>query len=224
MKNSGLTTKDQQKILSGINIKLQQHRIGLIGANGSGKSTLARLCNGLTQPSKGHVSVLGHDSCKAAKILCRKVGFVFQNPDHQIVLPIVEDDLAFGLKNLKLPKEEIKQRLQKIIETYELQHLQKKNTYHLSGGEKQMIAIAGVLAMEPEYLVFDEPTTLLDLRNRNRIQKLISQLRQPILMVTHDLNLLADFDRVIVLDGGKVIADDSPEIAINFYMNKMMNC
>ena len=155
------------------------------------------------------------------KHLKSKIGYVFQDPDHQIIMPIVEEDIAFGLKKSGLNKSEIRDRAIHTLKTYHLEKLMGRNTYLLSGGEKQLVAVAGVLAMDPEVMIFDEPTTMLDLKNKIRLQTLIRELTQPVIMVTHDFNLLADFDRVIVLDeGDMVFRDDTPENAIEYYVNK----
>ncbi|MCZ2328116.1 energy-coupling factor ABC transporter ATP-binding protein [Bartonella sp. F02] len=208
-------------VLKNITIQLAEKRIAIIGANGSGKSTFVRLINGLQIPSKGEVSVDGLDTKRDARAVKRKVGFVFQNPDNQIVLPLVEEDLSFGLKNLKLSKEEIKKRVDEILQRYDLQDFKNHAVHLLSGGQKQLIAISGVVAMEPDYIIFDEPTTLLDLRNKRRITQVIEELPQTAIVVSHDLDFLKKFDRVLVFDEGEIVIDDVPEVAIKEYIRKM---
>ena len=192
-----------------------------MGANGSGKSTFARLLNGLLIPDEGTVRVDGIDTREDVKAVRRGVGFVFQNPDNQIVFPIVEEDVAFGLKNLKLPKDEIARRVDTVLDKYRLGHLRDHATHLLSGGEKQMLAIPAVLVMEPEYVVLDEPMTLLDLRNKQLVTDIIREIEQPVVLVTHDLGHLRDFDRVIVFDEGRVTADGVPDAAIRDYLRAM---
>lgn len=208
-------------VLKSLSLSLADHRIGIIGSNGSGKTTFARLLNGLVLPTQGRVLVDGLDTRTAVKAVRRKVGFVFQNPDHQIVFPTVEDDLAFGLKNLKLPPQEIHDRVEWALHAYGLAHHRHHPAHLLSGGQKQLLAIAAVLVMAPAYIVFDEPTTLLDLRNRNRIQHLLLQLDQSIIVVSHDLDLLRDFDRILVFDNGTVVMDDVPSVALPYYIDLM---
>ena len=210
----------ERTVLRDIGIDLAERRIAVVGANGSGKSTFARLLNGLLVPDTGVVSIDGLTTRdrKQRREVQRRVGFIFQNPDSQIVFPIVEEDVAFGLKNLKLPKDEVARRVDAILDRYDLAHLRNQSSYMLSGGEKQLLAIAGVLAMEPRYVVLDEPTTLLDLRNRRRIQEVIAALEQPVVLVSHDLDMVRDFDRVIVFDDGAVVMDDRPDHALDFYM------
>ncbi|RJF72215.1 ATP-binding cassette domain-containing protein [Deinococcus cavernae] len=208
-------------VLQGVNLTLPERRIGVIGSNGSGKSTFARLLNGLLLPTHGQVLVDGLNTREQAREVRRRVGFVFQNPDNQIVFPVVEEDLAFGLKNLKLAPAEIEARITAVLARYDLQAFRQHSSHLLSGGQKQLMAISGVLVMQPEYVVFDEPTTLLDLRNRNRIVQVIRELPQTAIVVTHDLDLLADFGRVLVFDGGRVVMDAPPTQAIAFYRELM---
>lgn len=207
-------------VLQNVNLSLTEKRIGIIGSNGSGKSTFARLLNGLLLPKAGQVWLDGLNTRRHVKQIRRQVGFVFQNPDHQIVLPTVEEDLAFGLKNLKLPASEIAKRVDDVLDRYCLKEYRHQSAHLLSGGQKQLLAIASVLVMQPHYIVFDEPTTLLDLRNRLLIQKVLSELPQTIIVVSHDLDLLTDFDRVIVFDQGTVVLDSSPAIAIPYYVQQ----
>lgn len=212
---------DGKPVLQGVNLTLTERRIGVVGCNGSGKSTFARLLNGLLLPSHGQVLVDGLNTREKPKEVRRRVGFVFQNPDNQIVFPVVEEDLAFGLKNLKLPPVEIEARITEVLARYDLQAFRQHSSHVLSGGQKQLMAIAGVLVMQPDYVVFDEPTTLLDLRNRNRIVQVIRELPQTAIVVTHDLDLLQDFERVLVFDGGRVVMDAPPAQAVAFYRELM---
>jgi len=205
-------------ILQDISLDLDQKRIGIVGLNGSGKSTFARLLNGLQLPTTGTVTVNGNDTKSDGKAVRRNVGFVFQNPENQIVYPTVSEDLAFGLKNLKKKKELIADLVSDALEKHSLSHLANNFTHHLSGGEKQMVALIGVMIMEPDYIVMDEPTTLLDLRNKRQLMSVIEQLKQSVLMVTHDLDLLGSFDRVLCFHNGRLAADDIPSIAIPKYL------
>lgn len=207
----------ERKILDNINLQLSQQRIAIIGANGSGKSTFVRLLNGLRIPQSGKVVVDGLDTTKQGKEIRRKVGFVFQNPDNQIVMPIVEEDLAFGLKNMGVEKAEVKRRIGDVLDRYDLQRIRFQSIQQLSGGQKQLVALCGVLAMEPEIIVFDEPTTQLDLRNKRKIMETIMELSQQVIVVTHDLGMLKDFDRVLVFDQGRVVYDSIPQKAITYY-------
>jgi len=208
-------------VLQDISLSISERRVGVIGANGSGKSTFVRLLNGLLIPDEGTVTVDGVDTRQEVKAVRRKVGFVFQNPDNQIVFPVVEEDIEFGLKNMKLPKDEIARKVDAVLEKYRLTHLRAHSAHLLSGGEKQMLAISAVLVMEPRYVVLDEPMTLLDLRNKKLVMETIHDIEQSVVLVTHDLEYLREFDRVIVFDTGKIIADELPESAIRHYMQAM---
>ncbi|MFH6782243.1 MULTISPECIES: energy-coupling factor ABC transporter ATP-binding protein [Methylobacterium] len=207
----------ERVVLRDLTLDLTERRIAVVGGNGSGKSTFARLLNGLLVPSRGHVRVDGLDTRRDGKAVRRKVGFVFQNPDNQIVLPGVAEDLAFGLRNLGLPKDEIARRVDEALHRYDLQALADHPAHLLSGGQKQLLAIAGVLAMAPDIIVLDEPTTLLDLRNKRRIAQAIDALPQRAILVSHDLAFLEGVDRVLVFDEGRVVIDDSPSVALPAY-------
>ncbi|HMO29539.1 ABC transporter ATP-binding protein [Enterovirga sp.] len=208
-------------VLSGITCELAERRIAVLGLNGSGKSTLARLVNGLARPSTGRVLVEGIDVAADVKAVRRKVGYVFQNPHNQIVFPIVEEDVAFGLRNLGLGREEATTRAREALEAHGIGSLAERPVEALSGGELQLVALVGVLAMEPRILVLDEPTTMLDLRNRNRIAARIEGLAQQAILVTHDLDLAASCERALVLDGGRIVADDRPAAACAWYRRNL---
>lgn len=204
-------------VLDDVNLSLNERRIGIIGANGAGKSTLSRLLNALVLPTTGTVRIDGLDTAKHAKKIRRDVGFVFQNPANQIIMPLVADDIAFGLKNLGLAKVERKLQAAQALDALNITHLADRESHTLSGGEQQMVALAAVLAMRPRTIVFDEPTTMLDLRNRLHLQREISQLPQRAIVITHDLDLLEDFDRVLVVTQGAIAFDGQPADAIEHY-------
>ena len=211
----------ERTVLRDIDLSITERRVAVVGGNGSGKSTLARLFNALLVPTAGRVLIDGLDTRTDAKAIRRKVGFVFQNPDAQIVMPLVEEDIAFGLKNLRLPKTEIARKIDDILARYGLAHLRHQHTHNLSGGEKQLLALSSVLVMEPEYLVFDEPTTLLDLRNKRMILRILQELPQTAIVISHDLDMLDGFDRVLVLHDGRIMADGPPGSTIRRYIEIM---
>ncbi|WP_369133666.1 energy-coupling factor ABC transporter ATP-binding protein [Modestobacter sp. I12A-02662] len=207
----------ERTVLSDLDLQLTEHRIGVIGANGSGKSTFARLLNGLVQPSAGQVLVDGLDTATQVRAVRRRVGFVFQDPDAQIVHPTVAEDVAYGLENQGVPPPERTERVAAVLERYGLAGHADHPAHLLSGGQKQLLAIAGVLVMRPARIVFDEPTTLLDLVNARRVAQVVAELEQQVVVVTHQLDLLDGFDRVLVVDGGRVVADDAPAPAVAAY-------
>ena len=207
----------QAEVLRGLSLTLAQRRVGIVGPNGAGKSTLARLLNGLALPTSGRVSVDGLDTRQDLKAVRRRVGFVFQNPENQIVFPIVREDLAFGLKQLEPDRARREARIEDQLQRLGVAHLADRASNSLSGGERQLVALAAVLVMDPALVVFDEPTTQLDLRNRNRVRDAIAGLAHDAVVVSHDLALLEDFDRVLVIADGRVAADDQPAAALRWY-------
>jgi biotin transport system ATP-binding protein len=204
-------------VLREVSVRLTEQRIGVIGANGSGKSTFARLLNGLVVPSSGRVLVDGLDTRRRGAEVRKRVGFVFTDPDAQVVMPTVAEDVAFGLRRRGLSREEISRRVAATLERYGLADYADHPAYLLSGGQKQLLALAGVLATEPATLVCDEPTTLLDLRNARMVAGLLATLPQRIVLVTHHLDLLEAFDRVLVFDEGRLVADGTPAEAVSTY-------
>jgi biotin transport system ATP-binding protein len=204
-------------VLADLDLHLTERRIGVVGANGSGKSTFARLLNGLVAPTTGTVLVDGLDTRSSVREVRRRVGFVFQDPDAQIVYPTVAEDVAYGLENQGVPAAERADRVAEVLERYGLAGHADHPAHLLSGGQKQLLAIAGVLVMRPARIVFDEPTTLLDLVNARRVAELIAGLGQQVVVVTHQLDLLDGFDRVLVVDGGRVVEDAPPGPAVAAY-------
>ena len=211
----------ERVVLSGLDLRLTERRIGIVGANGSGKSTLARLLNGLVVPTSGSVRVDGLDTRTDVREVRRRVGFVFQDPDAQIVHPTVAEDVAYGLENQGVPPAERTGRVAEVLERYGLAGHADHPAHLLSGGQKQLLAIAGVLVMRPARIVFDEPTTLLDLVNARRVGQVIEELPQAVVVVTHDLDLLESFDRVLVVDAGRVVEDGPPEQSVRAYRKLM---
>lgn len=204
-------------VLRDIRLRLSEHRIGIVGANGSGKSTLARMINGLVSPTAGTVTLDGQDVTKNARAVRRRVGFIFTNPDNQIVMPTVQEDVAFTLRRRGLGAEEIARRTSAALDRFGLADHAEHPAHRLSGGQKQLLALAAVLVAEPDVIVADEPTTLLDARNARRISGLLREMTQQVIVVTHQLDLLDDFDRVIVIDDGLVAADGPPDVALSQY-------
>ena len=212
---------DGEQILAPLTVSLSEQRIGIIGSNGSGKSTTVRLINGLIEPTSGQVLYDGLTPDKRGKDIRKRVGFVFSDAESQIVMPRVSDDVAFSLRRFKLPREEVKRRVAEALERFDLADRAEHSPHTLSGGEKQMLALASVLVIEPDTIIADEPTTLLDLRNRRRIVRELMSLDQQLIVVTHDLEMLRGFDRVLVIDDGALAYDGTPDDAIAFYNDLM---
>ena len=211
----------RRTVLRDVSVTLSESRVGIIGANGSGKSTFVRMLNGLVVPGEGTVHIDGLDPRRHGREVRRKVGFCFTDPDAQIVMPTVAEDVAFGLRRRGLDKAEIAARVRQTLATYGLAGHADHPAHLLSGGQKQLLAIAGVLVMRPARIVFDEPTTLLDLVNARRVARVIEELPQAVVVVTHDLDLLEGFDRVLVVDAGRVVEDGPAEQSVRAYRKLM---
>lgn len=214
--HSGATT-----ILHPTSLALTEQRVSIIGANGSGKSTLARLVNGLALPSAGSVTVAHAgstlDTRRDGAAVRRAVGFVFTDPSAQLIMPTAAEDVALSLRRAHRDKRDRHRAAIAVLDRFGLADLADRSVHGLSGGQKQLLAIAAVLATNPAILVADEPTTLLDLRNSRLIGDLLMSLPQQVLVVTHDLELAARADRTLVVDGGRVVFDGDPATAIERY-------
>jgi biotin transport system ATP-binding protein len=204
-------------VLDRVDLELTEQRVAVIGGNGSGKSTLARLLNGLVLPTEGRVLVDGLDTRRDGAAVRRKVGFVFTDPDAQIVMPTVAEDVAFSLRRKGLAPAERDERVAAVLETFGLAGLGDRPAHLLSGGQKQLLALAAVMVTEPSVLVCDEPTTLLDLRNTERVAALLEALPQQVVLVTHHLHLVASYQRVLVVHDGRIAFDGEPDAAVATY-------
>lgn len=200
-----------------LTLRLHERRIGVIGLNGSGKTTFARLINGLVKPTSGSVTVDGLDTVEKEEAARGKTGFIFQNPQHQMILPILAEDIAFGLKNRGLPAAEITRLTDAVLQRFGISHLARRRVHELSGGENQLGAIASVLVTGPDLLILDEPTNQLDLRNRALIARTIAALDEQVIVITHDLSLIEGFDRVLLFHEGRLAADGPPGQTIENY-------
>jgi len=197
-----------------INLKIERGEfVAILGLNGSGKSTLAKLINGLLIPEKGYVIVDGMNTKDTEKIwdIRRKCGYIFQNPDNQLVASIVEEDVAFGPENLGMPREKIRKAVDSALLAVEMMEYKNHPTYKLSGGQKQRVAIAGVLAMKPDCIILDEPTSMLDPKGRKEVISTIERLnkeeKKTIILVTHNVDEMLLSQRSIVLDKGHIKFD-----------------
>lgn len=200
---------------------LTERRVAVIGANGSGKSTLARLLNGLVLPSAGHVRVDGLDTAADGAAVRRRVGFVFTDPDDQVVMPTPVEDVALSLRRHVPDPAERQARARETLARFGLAHHAELPVEVLSGGQRQLLALAGVLATEPRVLVCDEPTTLLDLRWRRTVDDLLASLDQQVVLLTHDLDAAVRSDRLLVVDRGRVVHDGDPAEGVARYVALM---
>ena len=204
-------------ILHPFSLELANRRTAVIGANGSGKSTLLKLLNGLVLPDTGSVTVEGLDTVRDGAAVRRRVGFVFTDPLAQLVMPTGRDDVELSLRASVRNRAGRRAAAEVRLEALGLLALADRSIYDLSGGERQLMALASVLAVEPAVLVADEPSTLLDLRNTSRLRRIFASLPQQVVYTTHDLGFAADADRVLVMDGGRVVYDGDPTEAVARY-------
>ncbi len=211
------TVDGDVQVLTETTLALTEQRIALIGPNGSGKSTLARLLNGLVDPTTGTVTVDGLDVSSQGRAVRRRVAFSFTDPSAQLVMPTALEDVALSLRRAHRDKAERQRAAHEVLAAYGLDGLGDRSVHALSGGQRQLLALAGVLATDPDVLVADEPTTLLDLRNARRVGDLLFSLRQQLVLVTHDLDLAARCDRALYVDDGRVAFDGPPGEAIARY-------
>ena len=205
------------RLLGPVTLELVEHRVAIVGANGSGKSTLARLLNGLVLPSSGTVRVDGLDTARDGAAVRRKVGFMFTDPDAQLVMPTPVEDVALSLRRLPMTPAERDVAARAALARFGLADRAEVPVHALSGGQRQLLALASVLATEPAILVCDEPTTLLDLRWRGVVDALLADLDQQVVVVTHDLDAALQADRVLVVDDGSVVFDGDPAEAVAHY-------
>ena len=204
-------------LLEAISLELTEQRIGVIGANGSGKSTVLRLVNGLVQPTEGKVTVDGADTVRDVRTVRRNVGFVFTDPLSQLVMPTGREDVELSLRRSVRNGKERRQAAEAALDRLGLLELADQSIYELSGGERQLMALAAVLAVNPSVLVLDEPSTLLDLRNRELLRRTLAGLDQQIIMSSHDLELALEMDRVLVIEKGEVVFDGGAAPAVDHY-------
>lgn len=206
---------DERPVLHDISLQLSAPTVAVIGANGSGKSTFARLLNGLVAPTSGSVSVHGFDTVRDRAAVRKGVGFVFTNPDAQILMPTPAEDLGLSLRGH--PRAEIGQRVRDALDAHGLGEHADAPASSLSGGQKQMLALASVLIASPRLIVADEPTTLLDLRNARRVGDLLLAQEAQVVVVTHDLELAGRCAAAVLFEDGRVAAQGEPSSVIAAY-------
>lgn len=208
--------RNEIETLTNLSFTVEQGEwLAIIGHNGSGKSTLAQLLIGLLTPQTGKIQINGIEMNESTKWEIRKkVGLVFQNPDHQFIGTTVQDDIAFGLENINMPYSEMKSRIDQALEMVEMTKFRFHDPSRLSGGQKQRVAIAGILALQPDVVILDEAFVMLDPRSRRELMKTLRNLQAAmnisIISITHDMNEAAAANRIIVMENGEIVRDGSP--------------
>jgi energy-coupling factor transport system ATP-binding protein len=215
---TSFTSGNEVKALSNINIDIEKGQyVAVIGRNGSGKSTMARLINALLTPVKGVVYINGMDTTMTTHLweIRKTAGIVFQNPENQIVGTVIEEDVAFGPENLGIPPAEIQKRVDDALDKVGMAEYKNHASHLLSGGQKQKVAIAGILAMKPECIILDEATAMLDPVSRREIVSVIKSLNRneniTVIHITHHMDEAIMAKRVIVTDEGRIVLDGKPE-------------
>ncbi|MBW4096180.1 MAG: ABC transporter ATP-binding protein [Acidobacteria bacterium] len=204
-------------LLQPTSLTITEQRTAIIGSNGSGKSTLLRLLNGLLLPSGGSVVVNGLNTAQHGAQVRSRVAFMFTDPLSQLIMPTPLEDVELSLRRKHRNAAARRAAALKALDTQGVAHLAGSSVYELSGGERQLVALASVLATEPDIVVLDEPSTLLDLRNTSLLRQRLRALPQQVIVATHDLDLAADCDRALVVESGAVVFQGTPDAAVDFY-------
>ncbi|MER7441888.1 energy-coupling factor ABC transporter ATP-binding protein [Micromonospora avicenniae] len=212
-----------REVLRDLSLDLDERRIAVIGSNGSGKSTFARMLNGLVTPTRGEVRVHGVDPARQPKEIRRRVGFVFSNPDAQIIMPTVAEDVAFSLRGRGLTRTEVQERVTAALDRFGLGEHADAPAQTLSGGQKQLLALCAVLIREPGLVVADEPTAYLDASNSRRIARfLLDEMPQQLVLVTHDPRLAARCDIAVRFEAGTLVDRGDPAAVIARYEEEQL--
>ncbi len=201
-----------KNIINNVSLKVNYgDRIGLVGPNGTGKTTFFRLISGIKKPMQGSIRL--YDSILVPGDFRPEMGMVFQNSDDQLFCPSVWDDISFGPMNMGLSEEEITARVDKALKVVGIEKLKDRPPHHLSGGEKRLVTIAGIIAMNSKIVIYDEPTSNLDMRYRRRVINFLKEFNQDAMIIaSHDLEFVLEVcNRVVVLDEGQIMADGIPE-------------
>lgn len=209
-------------VLRGVTCSLDTRTVAVVGENGSGKSTLARLAGGLTRATSGTVRVLGLDPARDAARLRRRVAVVFSNPDTQIVMPTVAEDVAFSLRSDKLPRQERDRRVDEALRRFGLADVADRASHDLSGGQKQLLALCGAFVRRPDLVIADEPTAYLDARNARRVaDHLFADGDHRLLLVTHDLALAQRCESAVLVKDGTIAAVGAPAAIVEAYEEEL---
>ena len=213
----------KEKILEDLSLSITEQRVGFIGRNGSGKTTLLRILAGLQELNNGKVLIDGTEVAKKRKEAIKKVGIIFQNPDHQIIFPTVGEELRFGLTQLGLNKNEADLQVISCLKQYDKVDWFERSISTLSQGQKQLVCLLSVLLMKPKVLLLDEPFTGIDIPTQLKLEQYLSSLNQTIIHVSHVPETFENYQRLIWIDEGVIQADGTPKTVIKKYRNAMKN-
>ena len=212
---------DDKPFFRDLSFCLSEKRIGLIGRNGSGKSTLARMISGLIEPAAGRIHVHGVAIAKDRKRAIETIGLIFQNPDHQIIFPTVEEEIAFGLENLSGDRKQARLDARAFLDGFGRLDWAERSTFSLSQGQRHLVCLMAVLAMQPKAVLLDEPFAGLDWPTTKRLYHWLDELEQQVILVTHDIDHLESYDRILWLEKGQLIADGAPADILPAYREQM---
>ncbi len=210
-----------RQILQGITLQADAARIGIVGRNGSGKSTLARVIAGLQAPDSGNVRIHGVDVARDRRAAIRTVGILFQNPDHQIIFPTVDEEIAFGLGQLGQSKSEAADGVRAILDRFGKAHWASAAIHPLSQGQKQLVCLMSILAMRPALIVLDEPLSGLDIPTRMQLMRYLDGANAQLIHISHDPGVLAGYDRVLWIAGGRIAEDGAPGAVLAAFTSEM---
>jgi len=202
---------ETHRVIDQITLNVSEQRIGIVGVNGSGKSTLARLISGLIAPISGSIRINDIDIYKDRKAALKTVGIIFQNPDHQIIFPTCVEEISFGLMQQGMTRIEAEERSNEILLKFNRLKWSDQLAHNLSQGQRHFLCLIAVLAMKPDVIILDEPYAGLDLPTSLQLRHELNKLSQQIVMITHNKDILVDFDRILWIDNGKIIKDGSYE-------------
>lgn len=208
-------------VLSNIDFATSERRIGIVGRNGSGKTTLARVMAGLVAPDSGTVRIAGADVVADRKAALGLVGILFQNPDHQIIFPTVAEELRFGLLQMRLPEDEVDARVADVLARFDRSHWADSTVHTMSQGQRQLVCLMAVLAMAPRVIILDEPFSGLDIPTALQLERRLAAIDCTVIQITHDPRMVADHDRVLWIENGRIEEDGPPASVLPVFEARM---
>lgn len=214
-------SRDGNTLLNDIGLSVFEKRIGIVGRNGSGKTTFARVLSGLVAPDKGDVRIFGIDVVNDRKAALRTVGILFQNPDHQIIFPTVEEELGFGLLQMGLSKADMQHQVAVVLNTFDKLHWAKAATHQLSQGQKQLVCLMAIIAMKPKVVILDEPFSGLDMPTRMQLTRYFDRIDAALVHISHSPETLQDYERIIWLDNGQIKQDGAATATLSAFTKHM---